>query len=90
MSTHSAKPTFTAVIELDEDDDHTEARATLDLNGTRFVGTGRADRNPADPSVPIIGEELAAGRALRDLAARMLADADDAIHDVEVHPASQA
>lgn len=89
MSTPSARPTLTAVIELDEDGDHTEARATLDLNGTRFVGTGRADRNPTDPSVPIIGEELATARALRDLAARVLNDADDAIHDVEVHPASQ-
>jgi hypothetical protein len=36
---------------------------------------GRSRRNPADPSIPQIGEELAAARALHDLANHLTDDA---------------
>jgi hypothetical protein len=72
---------WTVEILLYEEDDHTSARATLGAGAGAGAGTeqrrtvagaGRATRNPADPSVPEIGEEIAAARALRDLADRLL------------------
>jgi hypothetical protein len=79
----------TAEIELvfDEDADHTEARATLSLRGTRFSGYGRARRNPADPNSPQVGEELAAARALSDLVHQLLDAAADEISRREGRPA---
>ncbi|MEV4170861.1 HAD-IA family hydrolase [Nonomuraea sp. NPDC049709] len=63
---------WTVRISLAEDGDDTAARATLTMgNGDRVTGTGRARRNPADPAVPEIGDELAASRALADLAERL-------------------
>jgi hypothetical protein len=84
----TARIEIVAVIELEEDLDHTEARATLELNGQAFTGTGRARRNPADPSVPVIGEELAIARALSDLAHGLVDAAAETITDVARHPAS--
>ena len=36
------------------------------------TGIGEAQRNPMDPSVPEIGDELAVSRALRNLSERLL------------------
>lgn len=76
---------------LDETPDETQAEAILHVEGERYAGWGRARRNPADPAVPRIGEELAAARALNDLAHKLLDAAAQAIeefegHPVEVHP----
>jgi hypothetical protein len=61
-------------INLDEDGDETSARATLTTDGGgQATGTGRARRNPADPAVAEIGDELAASRALADLSAKLAA-----------------
>ncbi|MFE2865986.1 DUF1876 domain-containing protein [Embleya sp. NPDC059259] len=50
---------------------HAEARLrTEDTAGLR--GRGDARKNPADPNIPEIGDELAAARALSDLAHRLL------------------
>jgi len=68
-------------VHLDEDADHTEARAVVELAGEEFVGRGRARRNPVDPERPVIGEELATARALSDLSRRLLDAATDAIAD---------
>ena len=68
-------------VHLDEDADHTEAEAVLELAGDQFVGRGRARRNPVDPSRPVIGEELATARALSDLARHLLDAATDSIAD---------
>jgi len=68
-------------IQLEEDTDHTEAEAMLELAGERFVGRGRARRNPVDANRPVIGEELATARALSDLSRRLLDAATDAIAD---------
>ncbi|WP_431984613.1 DUF1876 domain-containing protein [Streptomyces qinglanensis] len=65
---------------FENDEGATRANATLDTGATRVTGHGTAHCHPADTDVPEIGDELAAGRAMRDLAQRLLAVAE---HDVE-------
>jgi hypothetical protein len=70
-------------IVIDEHDDerrtHAQARLqTPDRLGP--TGCGVARRNPADPQVPQIGDELAVSRALSDLAHSLL---DAAAGDLE-------
>lgn len=65
----------------------TAAHAVLTTaTGTSVEGHGRARRNPDDPEVPEIGEELAAARALRDLADRLLDVTSEDISEIEHHP----
>lgn len=77
------------IIELTfaEDDRHTDAEVTLTLRGVIYIGRGRARRNPADPSMPLVGEELAAARALNDLSHRLVDAVTEAISEREGHPA---
>jgi Domain of unknown function (DUF1876) len=65
---------LTLQIELSfvEDGDRTRADAVLELAGKRFHGFGQAKRAPGDPQVPVVGEELAAARALSELAHQLL------------------
>ena len=75
---------------IEETDDETRAKASLDVDGTVVTGWGRARRNPVDPRVPRIGEELSAARALVDLSHRMFDVATVEIEqfsgtDVHVH-----
>ena len=65
---------WTVEIYIDEhDDDTTRAEARLvNRDQTRLVGVGIAKRNPHDANVPEIGDELAASRALTDLANTLL------------------
>jgi hypothetical protein len=77
-------------IVLDETEDESTAKATLDLGGQHLGGWGRARRNPNDPDVPRIGEQLATARALSDLAHGLLDRAAEGIEryegrSVEVH-----
>ncbi|WP_030230899.1 MULTISPECIES: DUF1876 domain-containing protein [unclassified Streptomyces] len=68
-------------LHLSEDDEGTtRARAVLDTGTASLTGHGTAHCHPADTNVPEIGDELAAGRAMRDLAQRLL---DAAEHDIE-------
>lgn len=68
-------------VYFDEDVDHTRAEARLQAPAAGHIhGRGSARRNPQDRSVPEIGDELAAARALFDLARRLLKTAE---HDVE-------
>ncbi len=60
------------VMLFDEDDTHTEARARILLRDYELTGFGRAKRHPHDPNLPAVGEELAAARALADLAHQLL------------------
>ena len=62
-------------IESHEDDDHCEMVVHLDAVDRSLSGVGRSRRNPADPSIPQIGEELAAARAFHDLANHLTDDA---------------
>jgi len=60
-------------IFIDEHDEKTRAQARLhNPDETGFVGIGTARLNPSDINVPKIGDELAASRALSDLAHRLL------------------
>ena len=81
--------TETAEIEMafQEDSDHTEARATLVLRGATFTGFGRARRNPSDPDLPMVGEELAAARALSDLSHKLVEAAAETISERQGRPA---
>ncbi|MFD8236668.1 DUF1876 domain-containing protein [Streptomyces sp. NPDC059696] len=63
---------WTVQIYLTEDGDATHARAVLKTQDTStLTGRGAARRNPIDRPVPEIGDELAASRALEDLAIRL-------------------
>jgi hypothetical protein len=66
-------------ISLAERDGHTHAEARLHTrDATHLTGSGIARLRPHDPDVPEIGEEIAAARALMDLAGHLLhAAADD-------------
>jgi uncharacterized protein DUF1876 len=62
----------------------TKAHAVLTTSsGTTLDGYGRARRAPRDDDVPEIGEELAAARALRHLADRLLSATSDDIEAIE-------
>ena len=76
---------------LQETEDETEAEIVVELRGERIAGWGRARRNPSDPVVPQIGEELAMARALSDLSHKLLEVATAQIeryegHRISVHP----
>jgi hypothetical protein len=63
-----------------EDDNKTRADATIYGAERELSGWGRARRSPDDPDVPAVGEEVAAARALIDLAHHLL---DEAAHHIE-------
>lgn len=70
-------------LEIREDGDHCEVIAHLDAGDRSLSGVGRSRRNPADPEVPQVGEELATARALYDLAQHLTQDAWKMIEDFE-------
>lgn len=85
--------TWSVDIQLFEGDDNTAAKATL-ISGQgatkrrTVTGSGRAHRKEGDPAVAEIGAEIAAARALRDLADKLLGVASDdlsAVEQGEVH-----
>ncbi|MEV7203762.1 DUF1876 domain-containing protein [Streptomyces griseoluteus] len=61
---------------FEDDDGTTKAHVTLDTGTTELTGHGTAHCNPADANVPEIGDELAAGRAMHELAHHLLNAAD--------------
>ncbi|MEH1130511.1 DUF1876 domain-containing protein [Micromonospora sp. CPCC 206061] len=66
---------WTVEIVIDEHGDErlTRAEARLEVpDRSRLAGVGRARRNPVDPEVPKIGDELAVSRALADLSHQLL------------------
>jgi hypothetical protein len=66
------RKTWTAEIQLEETPDETEATVTLRTGDAECVAHGRARRNPDDPNVPRIGEELATARALAELSGKLV------------------
>jgi hypothetical protein len=68
---------YELALELKETMDETAAVARLRLYGETFEATGVARRNPADPAIPAIGEEIAVARALSALSAAMMEAAGD-------------
>lgn len=69
-------------ISFHQDDGETKADALLAREDLGMVGHGVARRNPDDPEVAQIGEEIAAARALADLAHQLLGDAAEQIEDI--------
>ncbi|GCB50779.1 DUF1876 domain-containing protein [Streptomyces sp. NL15-2K] len=65
---------------FEEDEGTTKAHVVLDTGTTALTGHGTAHCHPADANVPEIGDELAAGRAMEDLAKQLLNIAE---HDIE-------
>jgi Domain of unknown function (DUF1876)/Domain of unknown function (DUF1918) len=67
----------------------TSAQAVLHGEAPKaLTARGEARRNPADPDVPEIGDELAVARALHRLADRLLADTSRDIETVTGRPAA--
>jgi hypothetical protein len=70
-------------ISLHEDDGQTRAEARLARDGIGMIGRGLARRNPGDREVMQVGEEIAAARALSDLAHhQLLSDAAGQIEGI--------
>jgi len=67
-------------LHLDEHDGQTRATVRLHTRDTLLTGVGLAYRNPRDVDVPEIGDELAAARALSDLAHKLF---DATVSDIE-------
>ncbi|MGC5583375.1 dsRBD fold-containing protein [Ornithinimicrobium sp. W1665] len=71
---------WTVRISIYESGDDTHAQAVLLGDSPQHLkAAGDSHRAPDDPVVPEIGDEVAAGRALRHLAERLLVTADDDI-----------
>jgi len=77
---------WTISVTFTEDETLTRADAFLEGAPAEIRGWGRARRNPADPSLPAIGEEIAAARALTDLAHHLFEQAAHEIESWEGHP----
>ncbi|MCE3554639.1 DUF1876 domain-containing protein [Pseudonocardia sp. RS11V-5] len=72
---------WTVSIDIEEHEGKTRAVARLGAReGDAVVGVGVARLNPTDRDVPVIGDELAAARALSELAHHLL---DVAAADLE-------
>jgi hypothetical protein len=70
-------------VSIAETDGQTRAEALLVMSGgDQLAGHGQARRNPADREVARIGAQLAAARALSDLAGQLVHAAATAIEDV--------
>ncbi len=72
-------------LSLSEDADSTRADVVARIGDRLFRGYGRARRNPSDPDMPRIGEELATARALADLSHQLVHAAADNIEAIEGH-----
>ena len=75
-------------VDIDEHEDTTLAHVSLRTPaGQDVTGVGQAQRNPLDPSVPEIGDELAVARALRNLAERLMHTTEKDIRGATGEPA---
>ncbi|HEX5511095.1 MAG TPA: dsRBD fold-containing protein [Actinomycetales bacterium] len=79
----SSVGTWKVTLQLFDHEDTTAAHAVLTTDTGTVHGHGRAKRNPSDLAVPEIGVELAAARALRDLADHLLRITSDDISEVQ-------
>ena len=82
----SAERVWTVTIAFTEDEDKTRADAILQAGPLEMRGWGRARRNPVDPDMPAVGEEVAAARALSDVAHHLLEQAAHTIETWEGRP----
>ncbi|HXZ99450.1 MAG TPA: DUF1876 domain-containing protein [Candidatus Binatia bacterium] len=75
MSAEAVAGRWSMELRLEEDDERTVAVAKLVTGDRTLHGRGTARRNPLDPSLPRVGEDLAVSRALSELAHELLSDA---------------
>ncbi|MER5355414.1 DUF1876 domain-containing protein [Kitasatospora sp. NPDC002551] len=79
-------------MEFREEGPRTAAAALVRLaDGTEMRAHGYASRHPSDPEQLRVGEEIAAARALNDLASQLLTKAHNeiqAVSPVPTHPLS--
>jgi hypothetical protein len=61
---------------FEDDDGTTKAHVVLNTGTTTLTAHGTAHCHPVDTNVPEIGDELAAGRAMNNLAQQLLNIAD--------------
>ena len=73
-------------ISVTEDADHCEAVARVRMREREFSGWGRAKRNPSDPEMPVVGEELAVARALSELSHQLVVAAADSLESALGRP----
>ncbi|MGW1376008.1 dsRBD fold-containing protein [Streptomyces sp. NPDC002446] len=73
-------------LSLVEEDGTTTAQVVLRTTTTTFTGRGTARCSPDDRNIPEIGDEIAAGRAMRDLAGQLLRLADEEIEGAGAAP----
>lgn len=71
----TATDSWPVEISLHEEEGKTRAEARLTKEDLGIIGHGLARRNPDDQEVTQIGEEIAAARALSDLAHQLLDEA---------------
>lgn len=76
---------FTVTLEVIEEGPTTNATAHLVIDGDKLAATGKAQRSPDDPDLPLIGDELAMARALLMLARELGHKADEGIAAYEGH-----
>jgi hypothetical protein len=86
--TEPQKYSWPLEVVFTENDDATRADIIIDVAGRHYHGWGRSRRNPHDPDVPKIGEEIAAARALTRLSQQLLAAAAEDIEGFEGHRVS--
>lgn len=86
--TEPQKHSWPLEVVFTENDEATRADIIIDVAGRHYHGWGRARRNPHDPDVPKIGEEIAAARALTRLSQQLLAAAAEDIEGFEGHTVS--
>jgi hypothetical protein len=68
---------------FEDDDGTTKAHVVLDTGTSALSAQGSARCHPADANVPEIGDELAAGRAMIDLAHQLLSTAERDMRGVQ-------
>jgi hypothetical protein len=74
-------------IRFSEDDERTTAVATLAAGDRKLTARGSARRNPVDPNLPQVGEDLATARALSRLSHELISDAVTRLEEVTHSPA---
>ncbi|MFF9348897.1 DUF1876 domain-containing protein [Streptomyces sp. NPDC014734] len=75
-------------VGLSEEDGTTRAEAVLETGTGTVVGHGVARCNPQDVDIPVIGDELAASRAVKDVAVQLMRAADQELESAGAGPAS--
>ncbi|MFF0398751.1 DUF1876 domain-containing protein [Streptomyces sp. NPDC005248] len=73
-------------LDLSEENGTTKAEAVLDTGSEKLMGHGVARCNPQDVNVPTIGDELAASRAMKDVASQLMRAADREMEAVGAGP----